>query len=215
MFVPLGVSLVGLRFVDQLGQSRPIARRLWLGGLIAIGVYDLATQVPHLPLNLVDSDVAAVVPRADKSIPYDDWLRACAWIKDHTDARDSFFTPRMAGTLRWYADRAEVVSWKDIPQDSAGIVEWWKRIFEIHTLAKDNPAWTDRMLDIPTLAKQNSPKFIDSFAQLGPDRLNELAKKYGAQYAIVQLAPEIPRLAARPEYENASFAIYRLPLTEK
>jgi hypothetical protein len=215
VFVPLGVSLAGLRFVDQLGQSRPIARRLWLGGLIAIGVYDLATQVPHLPLNLVDSDVAAVVPRADKSIPYDDWLRACAWIKDHTDPRDSFFTPRMAGTLRWYADRAEVVSWKDIPQDSAGIVEWWKRIFEIHTLAKDNPAWTDHMLDISTLAKQNSPKFVDSLAQLGPDRLNELAKKYGAQYAIVQLAPEIPRLASRPEYENASFAIYRVPTTDK
>ena len=215
VFVPLGVSLTGLRFVDQLGQTRPNVRRFWLAGLIAIGVYDLAMQVPHLPLSLVDSDVAAVVPRADKSIPYDDWLRACTWIKDHTDPRDGFLTPRMAGTLRWYADRAEVVSWKDIPQDSAGIVEWWKRIFEIHTLAKDNPAWTDHMLDIPTLAKQNSPKFVDSLAQLGPDRLNELAKKHSAQYAIVQLAPEIPRLAAHPDYENSSFAIYRLPLVEK
>ena len=161
------------------------------------------------------------MPRADKSIPYDDWLKACAWIKEHTDPSDRFFTPRMAGTLRWYADRAEVVNWKDIPQDAAGIVEWWKRVFDIHTLAKDNPAWTDHMLDVATLAKQNSPKFIDSFSQLGPDRLNELAKKYSAQYAIVQLAPDIPRLSGRdqrplhPEYENNSFEIYRLPLTEK
>jgi hypothetical protein len=213
VFIPLGVTLAGLRFIDQLGTTRPVARRLWLAGLVAVGVYDLAMQVPHLPLNLLDSD-ASRVPRADKSIPYDDWLKASTWIKEHTKPSDSFLTPRMAGTLRWYADRGEVVSWKDIPQDAAGIVDWWKRIFDIHTLPKDNPAWTDHKLDIPTLAKQNSPKFVDSLSQLGPDRLNELAKKYGAQYAIVQLAPEIPRLAARPEYENNSFAIYRLPLAQ-
>jgi uncharacterized protein DUF6798 len=221
VFVPLGVSLVGLSLVDQLGKTRPVARRLWLAGLVAIGTYDLVTQVSHLPLSLICSDAPVVVPRADKSIPYDDWLKACAWIKEHTDPSDRFFTPRMAGTLRWYADRAEVVSWKDIPQDSAGIVEWWKRIFDIHTLAKDNPAWSDHTLDVPTLAKQNSPKFVDSLAQLGPDRLNELAKKYDAQYAIVQLAPEIPLLSARPVWPDTpmspsgSFAIYRLPLAEK
>jgi hypothetical protein len=195
VFIPLGVALVGLRFIEQLGPARPAARRLWLGGLIAIAGYDLWIQVPHLPLNIVDSDLAVVVPRADKNLVYDDWLQTCRWIKEHTDTQDRFLTPRMSATLRWYADRAEIVNWKDLPQDSAGIVEWWKRMLDIHTLAKENP-----------------PKWIESLALLGPGKLNELAKKNHAQFAIVQLTPEIPRLAAPPVFEKGAYAVYRLPI---
>jgi hypothetical protein len=198
VFIPLGVALAGLRFVDQLGGVRPIAHRLWLAGLIAVAGYDLWTQARHLPLSLIDSNAAVVVPRADKDLAYADWLQTCGWIKDHTDSEDQFLTPRMASTLRWYADRAQVVNWKDIPQDSAGIVEWWKRILDVYTLAQENP-----------------PKWLDSLARLSPARLNELAQKYHAQWAIVQLDPDVPRLDAKAEYENASYAVYRLPLAAK
>ncbi|HEV2971575.1 MAG TPA: DUF6798 domain-containing protein [Pirellulales bacterium] len=198
VFIPLGVAMVGLWFVDQMGQTRPVARRLWLAGLIAVAGYDLWTQGRHLPLSLIDSDVAFVVPRADKDLAYDDWLQTCRWIKEHTDPQDQFLTPRMAATLRWYADRAQVVNWKDIPQDAAGIVEWWKRILDVYTLAQENP-----------------PKWLDSLAWLSPARLNELAQKYHAQYTIVQLGPDIPRLTAKAVFGNNSYAVYRLPLAEK
>ena len=200
VFIPLGVALVGLRFIDELVPSRPRARRLWLAGLIAVAGYDLWMQVSHLPLSSANSNLAVVVPRADKNLVYDDWIQTCRWIEQHTAADDRFFTPRMSCTLRWYADRAEIVNWKDLPQDSAGIVEWWNRMLDIHTLAKENP-----------------PKWLESLSLLGPAKLNELAKKYHAQYAIVQLAPEIPRLAGTPKFEspNHFYAVYRLPIEMK
>ncbi len=96
----------------------------------------------------------------------------------------------MASTLRWYANRGEVVSWKDIPQDAKGIVEWWRRLGEIWGVG--TPAGP-----------------IDSLALLGPARLTELAAKYHAEYAIVQLLPNEVRLPLKSAYENNSYAVYR------
>jgi hypothetical protein len=156
-----------------------------------------------LPFNLVDPFSTTVVPRSDKSLAYADWLETCGWIKEHTPPDAVFITPRMSATLRWYAGRAEVGNWKDIPQDSASIVEWWNRMLEIHTL---NP-------------KETPPKFIESIALLGPARINQLGAKYGAGYAIVPLLSDIPRLAATPEFppniSGHAYAVYKLPLAEK
>lgn len=203
VFVPLGVVLVGLTFVEQLGMSRPAVRRLWLTGLIVLSCYDLWLQVAHLPFNLVDRAWTTTVPRSDKSLVYDDWLKTCEWIKEHAPPDAVFITPRMSATLRWYADRAEIGNWKDIPQDSAKIVEWWNRMLEIHTL---DP-------------KANPPKFIESIALLGSARINQLGAKYGASYAIVPLLPDTPPLAAKPEFPQNlaghAYAVYKLPLAEK
>ena len=151
-----------------------------------------------MPLNLIDSDLAKVVPRSDKNLAYDDWRETCLWIKQHTDPQACFLTPRMSATLRWYADRAEAGNWKDIPQNSAGIVEWWNRMLDFHTLARETP-----------------PKWLDSMARLGPVRLNALAKTYHVQYAIVPLGPDIPPLPEPPVFAstNKAYAVYRLPLT--
>ncbi len=46
---------------------------------------------------------------------------------ENTPTDAVFLTPRLAQTFRWYAERAEVVNRKDIPQDAPGIVEWWRR----------------------------------------------------------------------------------------
>jgi hypothetical protein len=96
----------------------------------------------------------------------------------------------MAMTFRWNADRGEVVTWKDIPQNADGIVEWWRRLGEIWGVG--TPAGA-----------------IDSLALLGPQRLAEIAKKYQAEYAIVQLLPNEARLPLKPVYENNSYAVYR------
>jgi len=222
VFVPVGVSLVGLTIIDQLGQTKPRAKRLWLAALILLSAYDLWLQTGHLPLNAVFPDAAVVVPRSDKNLVYDDWLQTCAWIKGHTGSNDVFLTPRMSSTLRFYAGRSEVVNWKDFPQDAAGIVEWWKRMFDVHTLPNDNPQWEGKKLDPAMLAKATPPKFVESLALVGPAKLSELGQKYGAQYAIVQYGPDIPRLPGTPEFESGKphtqdlhYAVYRLPIPER
>ncbi len=201
VFVPLGVTLVGLDWLCRMTLPFPVpgeamsvrgrrAGRLWLAGLILVAIGDLALQFEHLPPELACCGLPSVTPRADKGVIYDDWHDVCHWAAANTDSQARFLTPRMAMTFRWNADRGEVVTWKDIPQNADGIVEWWRRLGEIWGVG--TPAGA-----------------IDSLALLGPQRLAEIAKKYQAEYAIVQLLPNEARLPLKPVYENNSYAIYR------
>jgi hypothetical protein len=201
VFVPLGVTLVGLGWLCRMtlasslaGEATGVrgrrAGRLWLAGLILVAIGDLGLQFEHLPPELACCGLTSVTPRADKGVVYDDWRDVCHWVGANTDPQARFLTPRMAMTFRWNADRGEVVTWKDIPQNADGIVEWWRRLGEIWGVG--TPAGA-----------------IDSLALLGPQRLAEIAKKYQAEYAIVQLLPNEARLPLKPVYENNSYAVYR------
>ncbi len=199
VFVPLSVSLLGLAWLDQVGATRmAIARRWWIG-LVLVSGWDLAMQLPHLPCNLIYSACPTPPPRSDKTLAHDEWRQACEWLRVHTRTDDRILAPRMAATLRWYAERGAVVSWKDVPQDARRIVEWWDRLVDIYALDKASPP----------------ARWIDSLAQLGPSRLNALGQKYQAEYAIVELLPEIGRLPGQPVFENAAYGIYRLPVAER
>jgi hypothetical protein len=164
-----------------------------MAGLILVAIGDLALQFEHLPAELACCGLPSVTSRADKGVVYDDWRDICRWAAEHTSSDAIFLTPRMASTLRWYANRGEVVSWKDIPQDAKGIVEWWRRLGEIWGVG--TPAGP-----------------IDSLALLGAPRLTELAAKYHAEYAIVQLLPNETRLPLKSAYENNSYAVYRFSI---
>jgi hypothetical protein len=219
VFIPLGVTLVGLNWLRQtmggglqtvptatngspndsradaasdarseLGRLR--AARLWLAGLILVAGVDLAVQLEHLPPELACCGLPSVNPRADKGVVYDDWRALCRWAGENTAPEACFITPRMESTFRWYANRGGVVSWKDIPQDAAGIVDWWHRLQDIWGMG--TPAGT-----------------IKSLGMLSPQRLAQLAAKYRAEYAIVQLYPDVPRVPLKAVYENNSYAVYR------
>ena len=60
-----------------------------------------------------------------------DWKRACRWIAEHTPPDAQFLTPGNSWAFKWYAERAEYVSYKDCPQDAAGIVEWNRRLLYV------------------------------------------------------------------------------------
>jgi hypothetical protein len=62
---------------------------------------------------------------------YRNWRAVCEWIKTNTPNDAVFITPADQQTFKWYAHRAEVVSWKDMPQDAQSIVEWWNRVKQV------------------------------------------------------------------------------------
>jgi hypothetical protein len=62
---------------------------------------------------------------------YQNWLSLCFWTKASTPSDEVFITPRHQQTFKWYAERAEVVNWKDIPQDVDSIVEWRRRFVSV------------------------------------------------------------------------------------
>ncbi len=60
-----------------------------------------------------------------------DWRQMCAWANEQTSPDSLFLTPLYSQTFRWYAQRAELVNWKDIPQDAAAIFQWISTIDRI------------------------------------------------------------------------------------
>lgn len=133
-------------------------------------------------------------PRADKLRNYSNWVDVCRWVSDprHTPPDARFLIPRLAYTFKWYAGRGEVVNWKEAPQDAASLVAWWERIQDIYATGKRPP----------------QDKFYDSLAGAGAPKLQELAKKYQADYLVTQVS--VPMLPLPVEYKNASFVVYRM-----
>jgi hypothetical protein len=63
------------------------------------------------------------------------WRDVCAWIERETPRDARFLTPRRQQTFKWYAHRPEVVNWKDVPQDAAGLVRWKAAMDELYPRA--------------------------------------------------------------------------------
>ncbi len=103
----------------------------------------------------------------------------------------------MASTFKWYAGRGEVVNWKETPQEAARLVEWKDRIKDVYTTG-------DREADTP-LPLEN---YYGSLADAGVPKLQELAKKYEADYLVTQVS--VPLLPLKVEYQNDSFVVYKM-----
>ena len=82
-------------------------------------------------VSAADALVVEVDPRyatgSDRQV---DWIAVCQWIRDNTPPDSLWFTPKYQQSFKWYAERAEVVCWKDVPQDNAAVLEWFQRIEE-------------------------------------------------------------------------------------
>lgn len=55
------------------------------------------------------------------------FLACCQWIRRHTSPDAMVITPVRQQTFKWNAERAEVVTRKDMPQDPDGLVQWYNR----------------------------------------------------------------------------------------
>lgn len=164
-------------------------RRTALAALLAVLAFDLATESRHWPL----PGRPGVASRADKGLQAAAWQEVCGWIRAHTPADACFLTPRGASSFHWHAERREVVCWKNIPQDAAGILEWRRRIVDCFS------------------ADGSLKNLVSSTASLGRDRLAAAARKYGADHAVVPLNPlDPPPLDAEPLHVAGPYAVYRL-----
>lgn len=57
-----------------------------------------------------------------------DWKAVCAWVRENTPSDAVFKTPYSTWAFHWHAQRAEYVSYKNCPQEAAGILEWERRL---------------------------------------------------------------------------------------
>lgn len=183
-----------------LGQKRPgawAAVAPWMvllmasvGALAHIAGYAWIRLQPTIPRAFSVHKARWKTPQHQLA-DYICWRRMCQWIQRSTPRKARFLTPRQAQTFKWYAHRSEVATWKDIPQDAPGLVEWWDRMRTIYRTGSTQPGH----------------QWVKSLAQLPPEKLRSLAEKYQAQYLVVEARPRLP---FRRVYRNRHWAVYEI-----
>jgi len=123
-----------------------------------------------------------------------DWIAACEWVRENTLHDALFLTPRHAQSFKWHASRGEVVTYKDVPQNASGLVEWRRRLYEVFKLNGDS----------------NGP-WSETVEQLGTTRIGQLAAEFQFDYVISRRAnPNNYGLNLPVVYENQTYVIYSL-----
>ncbi len=182
---------------EPTGRLRPTELGSYLFGLLFIAIcslfglharHNLERQHPEADELVVHS----TGPYPITSDRYLDWLAVCRWIEDNTPADSLWFTPKYQQTFKWHAGRAEVVAWKDVPQDNASVVEWYHRI-----------------------QRCSPPR--DASGQVREwttEELIELAKEYRFEWILLdrtyQQTPPRLEIMYPINIENRSFAICRI-----
>ena len=97
----------------------------------------------------------------------------------------------MSQSFKWHSGRGEAGTWKEIPQDARGIVEWRRRMDEFCS----------------TRGLVPGQRWFESPAELGGERLRELAAKERIDYVLAPADPPLPLPIA---YRNKTYIIYRV-----
>lgn len=122
-----------------------------------------------------------------------DWVKVCRFVRANTSPDAILLTPRHQQSFKWYAHRAEVVNWKDIPQDVVSLRRWASRFVEVYPVELSTMRVTIRY-----------------------DQLRRFRERYGVDWMVVDrrvVGPHLPLVQVYPleEERNATYAIYRLP----
>ncbi len=196
--VPLSVALLSAQAIQKLKCSRPMAAQWALACCIVLVTLNASDVFARRRFDPKPAAIEQAQPtyltrqQADRC--YEDWLAACDWIATQTPADEVFLTPRNQQTFKWYAQRGEVVVWKDIPQDAAAVVEWKRRIDEIF------------------------PYRIGGYdlAAHGEQELRRLSAKYGFRHVVIDRSRSSRPLSFErvypPAWQGSScFEVYRVP----
>jgi hypothetical protein len=185
----LVVSL--LIVVENNSPWRYGVRYLALGVLLASGLWVVGNEyMKNYNDSISPADQAALLlrgeSRASRIQIHKDWLDMCAFIRTNTPEDALFLTPRFQQTFKWNAGRAEVVCWKDSPQDALGLIEWESRMLAVFPSDENGYGmpWSDSLL-------------------------SNLQKKYGFDYVLIdrriQKTPPVMEFIQ----SNSTYALFR------
>lgn len=170
-----------------------IERRRWWGPGLLLATLALAGS--HI-VSLSLARYAEPTPRADrKLIDSAAWANACDWVAKNTPISARFLTPRIASSFKWRTGRPEVVTFKDIPQDAPGIVEWNRRL-----------------RDIFYINKGGEPEALKSLGSLPAARLQQIVDEYNIDYILAEGDVRLPFPIVYPTDVSADdvYVIYQV-----
>jgi hypothetical protein len=198
--VPAGAALAWVGVILGIWTTRPRLARSLLAAALLVAVVGVARsgfehgffakQLGDPQWNWLERE--QLLDRADRPAIARQWREACVWIRDNTPTNSLWITPRHQQTFKWFAERAEVVNGKDVPQEALAVVEWQERREALF------PPETGAI----------------GLTGLGERRLIELARRYDAEYVLVDefLGRRKLNLPAvyPPGDSPAAFRVYRV-----
>jgi hypothetical protein len=124
---------------------------------------------------------------------FEDWKKVCQFIERSTPEDEVLLTPRHQQSFKWYAGRAEVVNWKDVPQDTLHLIEWRRRFSDVFPMRLGRRRTTIRYEDLLKLQQQYHVRYMIV------DR------------RVVGLELPLARVYPRSNEMNQTYAVYLLP----
>ena len=179
--VPVGAALAIVGYLMQLRVRNQALATAALALTMCVGGLPLVWETYERTTVDIPWGDRRLAPTASR---YADWLDICEKAAQ-TRPGSLFLPPSGSQTFKWYAQRPEVATWKEMPQDAASIVQWWSRLVDIH----------------------GSPGQWQPPTHLTAEQLRALGRTYGAAYL---LGPNDARIDLFCVYRNNSFAIYEL-----
>lgn len=88
------------------------------------------------------------------------WQDVCDWARRNTPYDTRFLTPTTSQTFKWYAERPEVATWKDTPQDARTIRTWWETLTRIRRSKVYDPEDISTTEDLFALATDFHFRYI-------------------------------------------------------
>jgi hypothetical protein len=196
VMVPLGLAMALAEAAFLWEARRPGLSRAYLALLVLLAMGVLGVRYGRQMLDgRSGADIQGHIGNENRE-QLRQWQLVCAWARHDTQPGDRFLTPPLATTFRWYAQRSEVVGWKDIPQSAVGVVQWARRLRETQRF------WA-------ALAR-------DGYTRAASERLLQMAQRerYGFRYVIVPASHGAGRLPLpevfRSDWEEPEYVVYRV-----
>lgn len=127
------------------------------------------------------------------------WADVCRHARQRTPARSLFLTPPGNEGFTYLSERSTVVEFKLNPDGGMYLDEWYERLRDLAGGSLPNEPRRDKHVLLN-----------DAFARLQPERLAEIGRKYGAEFAVVSSVVSTPFEVL---YENDAYRLLRLPTT--
>ena len=182
--VALAASLIVCYWMEELFARQAKLAPLALAVVLLIPAWhlqSLSTARWNYPVAPADNKLSGVAA----------WQEVCQWAKQNTPPESLFLVPRMSQSLSWYAERSSLVTWKDVPQDAASLIDWHERYRDVFLYEDPNG-------DLVPYA---------SLGAQGTQRIGQLADQYGIDYVITQ---EYPPLDFPQVMSNAWYTVYQV-----
>ena len=150
-------------------------------------------------LTLPASRKADPVARRDNTMRiHRHWKLACQWIRNNTPSDAIALTPLRQQTFKWYSQRGEIVTRKDMPQDAISLLQWHERRESVYPMVDDRRG----------LSRVSNDELIQSCHKYGADYMvltqfsEESRNRFDGDFRVRKMFP--------PEGKFSYYAVFRV-----